>query len=209
MIEGNVPHGTAAQIQVNITSMSTMNEDVLLGLTGPDGWQITCNKILVNESGVITTLTPGHVSPQSTNQRCEVLRLDGPQQGQLTVVVSAADGTMETGHTLQLNFEPSPEAATMSGTLVLGAGGGFLLVLALTFLLLRSRRGEHDDVEALSPTAGPPISSTVHEKEVPVISSETTATPPAQEERAAGPPVPAEGIPAGWTEEQWRYDGQQ
>ena len=74
---------------------------------------------------------------------------------------------METRHTLQLNFEPSPEAATMSGTLVLGAGGGFLLVLALTFLLLRSRRGEHDDVEALSPTAGPPISSTVHEKKFP------------------------------------------
>lgn len=209
MIEGDVPHGTAAQVQVNITSMSTMNEDVLLALTGPEGWQITCNKMLVNESGIITTLAPGHMSPQSTNQRCEVLRLDGPQQGQLTVVVQAVDGTMETGHTLELNFQPTPEAATMSGTLVLGAGGGFLLVLALTFLLLRSRRGEHDDVEALSPTAGPPISSTVHEKEVPGISSETTATPPAQEERAAGPPVPAEGIPAGWTEEQWRYYGQQ
>ena len=68
------------------------------------------------------TTLPGHVSPQSTNQRCEVLRLDGPQQGQLTVVVKAADGTMETRHTLRLNFEPSPEAATMSGTLVLGAG---------------------------------------------------------------------------------------
>ena len=132
----------------------------------------------------------------------------GRQQGQLTVVVSAADGTMETGHTLQLNFEPSPEAATMSGTLVLGAGGGFLLVLALTFLLLRSRRGEHDDVEALSPTAGPPISSTVHEKEVPGISSETTATLPAQEERTAGPPVPEGGIPAGGRE-QWQYCGQQ
>ena len=209
MIEGDIPHGTAAQVQVNITSMSTMNEDVLLGLTGPDGWQITCNKILVNESGVIMTLTPGHVSPQSTNQRCEVLRLDGPQQGQLTVVVKAADGTMETSQTLDLNFEPSPEAATMSGTVVVGAGGGFLVVLALTILLLRSRRDEHDDVEGLSPTAGPPISSTVHEKEVPGISSETIATPPAQEEQTTGPPIPAEGIPAGWTEEQWQYYGQQ
>ena len=105
MIEGDTPHGTAAQVQVNITSMSTMNEDVLLGLTGPDGWQITCDKILVNESGVIMTLTPGHVS-QSTNQRWS-LRLDGPQQGQLTVVVKAADGTMETSQTLDVNFEPS------------------------------------------------------------------------------------------------------
>ena len=131
------------------------------------------------------------------------------QQGQLTVVVKAADGTMETSQTLDVNFEPSPEAATMSGTVVVGAGGGFLVVLALTFLLLRSRRDEHDDVEGLSPTAGPPISSTVHEKEVPGISSETIATPPAQEEQTTGPPIPAEGIPAGWTEEQWQYYGQQ
>ena len=82
----------------------------------------------------------------------------------------------------------------MSGTVVVGAGGGFLVVLALTILLLRSRRDEHDDVEALSPTAGPPISSTVHEKEVPGISSETIATPPAQEEQTTGPPIPAEGF---------------
>lgn len=211
MYEGDVPHSTAAPVQINITSMSSMNEDVALKLAGPEGWQITCNKILVNESGVSVSLTPGHVTPQSSSQRCEVLRLDGPQQGALNVVVSTTDGSIEATHTLQLNFQPAPDADTMSGLLVAGASGGFLLVAALTLLMLRRRRDEQDAVEELTQPEGPPVSSMTTEKEVPTITLGTMASNPlgVQDERAVGPPVPEGGLPAGWSEEQWQYYGQQ
>ena len=100
MLEGDVPHGTAAPVQVNVTSTSTMNEPIVVNMEGEVGWQVTCNKILVNQSGVEVMLSPGHITPQSTNQRCEILRLDGPQQGDLMVLISTVDGFMLNTHSL-------------------------------------------------------------------------------------------------------------
>ena len=50
------------------------------------------------------------------------------------------------------------------------------------------------------PISGPPISQTINQ---PAI-IETVYT-----ESAQSPPIPEEGLPAGWTIEQWQYYGQQ
>ena len=42
----------------------------------------------------------------------------------------------------------------------------------------------------------------------PPVSSQATAEPEAAGENA-GPALPESGLPAGWTEEQWAYYGQQ
>lgn len=215
MNEGATPHGTAAPVQVNVTSESTMNEQLVVNIEGEPGWQVTCNKILVNQSGVVVMLSPGHITPQLTNQRCEILRLDGPQQGELTVTVSTIDGFMTETQSLTLTFEPAPEADTMSGALVAAGGGGFLVVLALTVLFMRRRtNGSMEYVEEPQEAplpAGPPVSTATTAKEVPEIEEGPThAEALSTGHRAAsGPPIPAGGIPAGWTEEQWQYYGQQ
>ena len=215
MLEGAVPHGTAAPVQVNATSTSTMNEQILVNMLGEAGWQVTCNKILVNESGVEVTLSPGHITPQTTNQRCEILRLDGPQQGELIVTVSTVDGSTLNTHSLALAFEPAPEADTMSGAVVAAGGGGLLIVLALTVLFMRRQRDglmvDEEDLQEIAQPAGPPVSTATTAKEVPRIEEGLNHAEALSTEHGAvaGPPIPEGGIPAGWTEEQWQYYGQQ
>ena len=215
MIEGATPHGTATPVQVNVTSKSTMNEQIVVNMEGELGWQVTCNKILVNQTGVEVMLSPGHITPQLTNQRCEILRLDGPQQGELTVTVSTLDGFMLNTHSMTLTFETAPETDTMSGALVAAGGGGLLAVLALTVLFMRRRPNgtmeyEEERQEGAQP-AGPPVSTATTAKEVPELEdlSSHTETQSDGHRAASGPPVPEGGIPAGWTEEQWQYYGQQ
>lgn len=215
MLQGQVAHGTAAPVQVNVTSTSTMNEQIIVNLEGEAGWQVTCNKILVNQSGVMVMLSPGHITPQLTTQRCEILRLNGPQQGELTVTVSSVDGFLLDTHTLTLTFDPAPDADTMSGALMAAGGGGLLIVLGLSVLLMRRRTiGPNEYEEELqqdTQPAGPPVSTTSSAKEVPGIEPETTPAEPLSPhlQVVAGPPIPEGGIPAGWTQEQWQYYGQQ
>ena len=215
MVAGAVQHGTAAPVQVNVSSASTINEEIVITMAGEDGWQVTCNKILVNQSGVQVMLPPGHITPQSTSQRCEILRLDGPQQGDLSIEVSTLDGFVSNAHSLTLTFEPTPETDTMSATLVVAGGGGVFLMVALTALLLRRRRSEfiefEDGLEHAEQPAGPPVSTVSQQKEVPGIHHEVgpTETTPTDHAPITGPPIPDGGIPPGWTEEQWQYYGQQ
>ena len=215
MMEGAVPHGTAAPVQVNLTSMSTMNENVVISMAGEEGWQVTCNKILVNQSGVELTLLPGHINPQSSNQRCEILRLDGPQQGELSVSVSTADEFIVSTHKLDLTFESAPEAESMSATTMVAGGAGLLVIMGLTLLFMRRRGSELTEMEevlqhAMAP-AGPPVSTTSHHKEVPTIAQDTALDEPSapQHSPLSGPPLPEDGLPPGWSEEQWQYYGQQ
>lgn len=215
MVAGAVQHGTAAPVQVNVSSASTINEEIVITMAGEDGWQVTCNKILVNQSGVQVMLPPGHITPQSTSQRCEILRLDGPQQGELSIEVSTLDGFVSNAHSLTLTFEPTPETDTMSATLVVAGGGGVFLMVALTALLLRRRRSEfiefEDELEQDEQPAGPPVSTVSQQKEVPGIHHEVgpAETTPTDHAPITGPPIPDGGIPPGWTEEQWQYYGQQ
>ncbi len=214
MQQGTVPHGTSAPVQINLTSTSTLNENTVVYLEGESGWQLTCNKMLVNESGVALDFTPGHINPQSANLRCEVLRMNGPQEGTIAVTVATEDGFLTSSHTLSLMFAPEPEESTMGGVAVLVGGGGFLAILGLTVLVLRRRATGEDEAPLTHQPAGPPASNVGQPKTVPSI--DETVQPTAQQPEVApsaavqrGPPIPEAGLPAGWTEEQWQYYGQQ
>ena len=58
------------------------------------------------------------------------------------------------------------------------------------------------------PISGPPISNVAQEKSVPIMRNETDKTEVEQTSNGY-PPVPQEGLPEGWTLEQWQYYGQQ
>ena len=183
-------------------------------MVGEEGWQISCDKRLVNESGVDIAFTPGHVSPQSNQQRCEVLRMSGPLDGQITIESSTKDGSIRTTYILNLSFEPAPADSTMSATTLIGAGLGGLVFIAGLLFLMRGR-GRDEELEEVFETtqAGPPVSGAHQQKVVPEVHGEPAkpAGPPvsASPESNEGPPLPEGGLPPGWTQEQWAYYGQQ
>ena len=214
MQAGDVPHGTSATVQVNLSSTSTMNEQVRITLSGEEGWQTSCNKMLVNESGLLVDFSPGHITQQTTELQCEILRMSGPASGTVTVTTASLDGTRTATRTVALVFSDPPADESLSSTALIGGGFGGLAFLGIVLFLLRGRT-EHEDEEEIPPLsqAGPPVSTLQSEKDVPKLEESqhdtvgevalTTTSQP------AGPPLPETGLPPGWTQEQWQYYGQQ
>jgi len=80
--------------------------------------------------------------------------------------------------------------------------------------LLIKYRGRLDDGKQLDteksgpPISGPPISmTTVNPVHQPLAHVNNTHDTPQDDNEY--PPIPEEGLPQGWTTEQWRYYGQQ
>ena len=108
MDEGPAAHGTSALVQVNLSSMSSLNERIITTASGEQGWQVSCNKMMVNESGMVVDLVPGHVTTQTHQHRCEVLRMNGPIAGLLSFSVATEDGYYGTTHSVPVEFGPEP-----------------------------------------------------------------------------------------------------
>ena len=211
---GSVPSGTSALVLVNLTSTSSMNEDVTVAFSEIEGWQISCDKRLVNASGVMVSFASGHMTPQTNQLRCEVLRLSGALEGTVVVSTRTTDGYIQSEATVELMFDAPPVAEGLSSTVIAAGGfGGIAFIAALVFLM-RSRAKDGDEFETLAlQQSGPPASA--HHATENTASSESNPPEPAgppssnlQSERR-GPPLPEGGLPTGWTEEQWEYYGQQ
>ena len=207
------PHGTTSLVWVNHTSTSTFTESYALTVSTVDGWQVTCDKRLVNATGTMYDLPPGHMTPQTKQHLCEVLRLDGPLTGQLTFTVSSTDGAMLSANTLTFEFESPPEDATLGTTALIGGGVGLLVFIAALVFAFGRRRDEDEAKEFIADslanaTAGPPVSQS---NSSPDTTDQTPLQPSVAgpEPLMAGPPLPETGLPPGWTEEQWVYYGQQ
>ncbi len=202
-----VAYGTTARVWVNHSSTSTMAESYTLKAQGEDGWQLTCDKRLLNATGSTYELPPGHITPQFKQHSCEVLRLDGPLTGTVVYTLTNADESLSQTHELSFTFASPPADESMSTTMLIGGGAGILVFIVMLLLLMGRRPSDEEktfDSEPLQ-SAGPPISSApaAHaEPQVEEVVEQDTVS-------ATGPPLPPEGLPPGWSEEQWAYYGQQ
>ena len=133
------------------------------------------------------------------------------------------DGIVGSENTLFIEFKELETEMGLSSTALAIGGGGFAILVILMVQLIRysgSRRNTEDDIEKYTPPleehvpSGPPISTQilddsphghVKENEKGVDSGH----PHANSQRSHGPPLPASGLPDGWTMEQWSYYGQQ
>ena len=108
----------------------------------------------------------------------------------------------------------------MSATTLIGGGIGALVFVAGLLFILRGRANDEDVPESADMRQqGPPVSESTNEKAVPNVDTAVPlqAGPPASTgppvsttpSMTAGPPLPEGGLPAGWTQEQWEYYGQQ
>jgi hypothetical protein len=215
-----IMEGTAANVWVNHTSTSTLNETMVLTAFGPEGWQISCNKILIPEQGLQFLSPPGHVTPQGTQSTCEILRLSGTLKGDVSFTLSSIDGHHTFTESIALEYESTDEEQLFSNTqLIAGGSGGLIFIVALLFIL--RRRGEEfglseefEGEKEVVPIKGPPINGppaseiqqtaqSDHSAELNHQSSDESTV------QHSPPPVPDSGLPQGWSEEQWSYYGQQ
>ena len=134
----------------------------------------------------------------------------------LTVVLQkqSADSGDGDGASSEDDGELVKNIVIWSGFFIVVAVLGFVTFKILTTIDKEDDLDDWDDMyqDSLSATYGAVAAApTVPMAAPPVVESppETDAPPPVAESPSAGPPLPPEGLPAGWTMEQWEHYGQQ
>ena len=201
--------GIPVSFWVNLSSASSRTEAFHLEISKPDGWQIVCLGLLLNETGRTFAFEPGHMTLQTTDVRCELHRLDGPTDGTLAFSVVSDDGILGWNDEQTFEFQIARDDQFSVDAEVLATSiAGFLFVGILLTLLLRKRthNNEVDEFEHIQKeipemlnaevSRGPPISTSTQ------VSNSASAL-------SVGPELPPEGLPPDWTMEQWQYYGQQ
>jgi uncharacterized membrane protein len=207
-MNGTTESGTAVPFWLNISSESSQGEIFTIDISKPQGWQIVCLGLLVNESGREFDFEPGHMSPQYEDIRCELHRLEGPLEGELSFHVESKDGQLNwEGEQNYVFVKTESEQFQMNSEVLATSIAGFLFAAILLTLLLRKRSGTQiEELYASEPQSIPQLDTSA-QVQGPPISSPTQE--PSLVPQHSGPELPLEGLPAGWTMEQWQYYGQQ
>lgn len=212
----------AALVWVNMTSTSTQAETFTLAASGPTDWQLSCQQRILNATGESFVMDPGHLDPQTERRLCEVVNLGTTWQGEVAFTISDDEQTVMAIASIELNFTEPAEPQVFASGAMLAGGGGLFIVIALGLLFLR-RKGLATSTDfASEPKVAPSLASAVMTG--PPATLEATDNgigEPSQPDSVpsdveghqtmieGGPPLPPEGLPPGWTMEQWRYYGQQ
>lgn len=207
-MNGTTESGTGVPFWLNLTSTSSQDEIYNVEISKPQGWQIVCLGLLVNESGRNFEFEPGHISPKYEDIKCELHRLEGPLEGNLQFVVESEDGVLSWQDEQFYVFEQmETEQFEMNAEVLATSIAGFLFAAVILTLLLRKRSNRETEEMYDSHPKTIPVFETVELEQGPPISSPTPEPSPVP--LFTGPEVPAEGLPAGWSMEQWQYYGQQ
>lgn len=197
--------------------------------TFPSAWAVVCDGIgaLAPESPAYVSLQAGHIVTAERNIGCTVVQNGGPAMGEMGVTVVTNDGVELVTTSTTLSWDVPVEPEGFSGTVIAFGGGGLLLLVAgITVLMMRRNQDQHLEEDEPRPApSGPPVAAAAppaHAAGPPVSSSGPPATgsgPPASVAQTTvveppmpqhrGPPLPATGLPEGWTMEQWEHYGPQ
>ena len=204
---GNDSIESTAIAWVNLTSMSTQTEDLTFSFAYPENWQVMCDGMLIASGDLINTSLPYVRNSDSLKDiRCELQRLGGVYKGEIILTASTIDGEIEFTETRNLEFvkpieEDSFFASNLTGPTLVASGVGVAILVAI-LLIIRKQRIALDEDEEETFIAGPPITQQV------IVETEPQPEEPAVNSPTV-PPLPPEGLPAGWSMEQWIHYGQQ
>jgi hypothetical protein len=116
-------------------------------------------------------------------------------------------------------FEAPPDDEPFGSAVMVGGSIGVFAFIALLVFMLRGKREEtesldmddHEYHKEVAPIAGPPTSDRINQTNSPAPApvEQSAHVPNDSGVVPSGPPLPESGLPAGWTEEQWTYYGQQ
>ena len=211
--------GIPAPFWINVTSFSTQAEQYLITIEQPEQWQTVCQGILVNQTGQQLEHDAGHMNQEYTDMMCELHRLGGDLNGELRVTIETVDGELSWTDSRTFSFSiVESDRFEMNTEMIATSIAGVLFVAVILTILLRKRRLQadfenHQPMEASSEQApiGPPVTSSGP----PISSIDTTVTAQntiSSEQREPAkivPQLPVNGLPHGWTMEQWQHYGQQ
>ena len=160
--------GISVPLWINLTSTSTMEENYIITSKVPEGWQVVCLGILMNESGYPINTPAGHIDGQEKFVSCDIHRMSGSLEGQIEITVSSQDGTLSWQDKQSIYFQSQIDDSFSVGVDLIAAGSLAILVfIALIAVLIRKRTSELEiDYEAveereevvISSPIGPPIS---------------------------------------------------
>ena len=200
---------------LNISTISTLDEQYVAKFTTPDDWRLICDSTVVGDDGLTLEERIINSIERKSSILCEVINEGDVYEGDISVSLYHADNVLIDTNSKSFVFSrPVEDDSSFATPLVSGAIISALAIsIVISLLVLKNRRDDDiDDNVTSKPISGPPISG-------PPITSLTVKVeqPPhsaggAQEiieSSAVIPPVPQEGLPQGWTLEQWQYYGQQ
>ena len=199
---------TVGELWFNMTSSSTQAENLEFAISYPNDWQVACDgTLVVNEEKNNVSLPYVRNTESVKDIQCDVQRLGGPYVGEVLVTASTLDGVVEFTDVRSFSFaKPAPAESFFSqnvnGPTIVASVLGFV-VLGAILLVIRKQRDAIDENEVF--VAGPPITQHPVEQPTPVETA-VVAQPDVPE---TGPPLPEEGLPVGWSMEQWIHYGQQ
>jgi hypothetical protein len=104
------------------------------------------------------------------------------------------------------------ESGGMGMTIIVGIGMAVIIMILLTVLLMSGRGGGNDGFVQMHQAMELPVHDTVANSMyggAQEIFQQSVAPPPAATTAPMMPPVPAAGLPEGWTMEQWQHYGAQ
>lgn len=197
-----VPFGQSVPFVVHLSSSSSFAEDLSVMFRSPDGWSVVCDGFGDVTTGLDVPLDAGHIVVQERILACSVVQGDGPSQGHLDVELYAAEPLPYAQANVVVAWNlPEPENGGVSATVLYGGASGVgvvLLIVAMNFMA--RRRADPGQVVADESKA---TSTAVHP------SSPSPAPPASIVTPTQAIPLPAEGLPPGWSMEQWEHYGHQ
>jgi hypothetical protein len=188
----------------NMTSFSTQSEDVTYAMSYPSDWQVMCDgALIVNGEANNVSLPYARNTEAIKDIRCEIQNRGDTYIGDISLIATTIDGAIEfsdsrTFEFTKPDFEESIFSKGINGPTMIASILGFVIFAAI-LLILRKQRSPFVEEEKF--VSGPPIS------QQQLV--ETTTLESAAEDIPPGPPLPEEGLPAGWSMEQWTHYGQQ
>ena len=208
---GPYDHDEMPDIWINLTSLSSYDENMAITANIPEGWQAMCGGILLNQSGYQFTMSAGVSETVEINTICNVNRVSGVQDGIATFTVSSLDGEISWTNSQSLAFNEAPVESAGFSVMELGIGAGIVLVaFVLAILAVNMNKKKKSSMEEIKPVESLSAASQIEASSI--VQTAESAGPIASEPVAqvpAGPPLPEGGLPEGWTMQQWQYYGQQ
>ena len=156
-------------IWVNLTSTSTQDEIFDVDASIPNGWGLICDGNTIHLQSVRIEMDQGHLTTQSHDMRCELIRESGPYDGEIKLSINGSDERINYEITNQISWaKPNVDESMLSTTVIASSIGGLTLLAAILLFMRRDGSGdEYDDeyeddeqfIEEEVPMKGPPSSA--------------------------------------------------
>lgn len=199
-----------AEMWLNLSSSSTQNEIVYTRFAYPENWQVMCDSMLIaNNESIETSLPYSRSLDTISDVRCEVQRISGSYRGEIFINASTADEEFTYSASRSITFERVEGEKgffldAVNGPTIIASAFGVMILFVILLLVRKQRKTQLEDAPSVS---GPPISTQTTIKTGPEL--EQTKPLTEQPEIQQPPPIPEEGLPPGWSVEQWNYYGQE